>query len=210
MLDQWTIQWIRPPIEKTAILLNSKGIRPDQVTLAGFLIGLTAIPLLAWQCYVTSLVMILLNRIMDGIDGALARLQQPTDAGGFLDITLDFIFYSSVVLGFAVADPSRNAIAANFLLFSFVGTSASFLAYGIMAEKNCLTHPQFAYKSLYYLGGLAEGTETILFFTVSCLMPAYFPVLAFSFSFICMITTISRIWTGYKTIKSSANKVFIR
>ena len=107
MLDRWTTQWVRPLLETGAQTLSQKGIKPDQVTLTGFLAGMIAIPLLANQLYIPALIMILLNRVMDGLDGALARLNQPTDAGGFLDITLDFIFYSGVVLGFALADPAK-------------------------------------------------------------------------------------------------------
>lgn len=166
---------------------------------------MTSIPLLAAQYYLPALVMIALNRIMDGLDGALARLQKPTDAGGYLDITLDFIFYAGVVLGFALADPERNALSASLLVFSFMGTGSSFLAYAIMAEKRQLTHPHFSHKSLYYLGGLTEGTETLLVFILFCLLPERFPTLAQGFALLCLITTATRVWYGYWTIRCAEN-----
>jgi CDP-alcohol phosphatidyltransferase. len=74
---------------------------------------------LGW--YLAALVAIVLNRLLDGLDGALARLRGLTDAGGFLDIALDFLFYALVPFGFALAAPADNAIAAAWLLFAFMG-----------------------------------------------------------------------------------------
>ena len=203
MLDRWTTCWVKPPLNLLAKNLMKHGIRPDQVTFAGFLVGMLAIPLLAMELYGAALAVITLNRIMDGLDGALARLSEPSDAGGYLDITLDFIFYSGVVFGFALANPSDNAVVASLLIFTFMGTGASFLAYAIMAEKKGLTDLEFGHKSFYYMNGLAEGTETIVMFVLFCLFPELFPVLAGFFAFICILTTITRVWGGYQTIKKA-------
>jgi phosphatidylglycerophosphate synthase len=144
----------------------------------------------------------LLNRAADGLDGKVARLSAPTDAGGYLDITLDFIFYSAVVFGFALADPVNNSLAAAALIFSFIGTGSSFLAFGIMAERRQITNFRYPNKGLYYLDGLAEGTETLLFLILFCLFPQYFAVLAWIFTAICFISTFIRVISGYKTLSS--------
>ena len=201
MLDQWTTNWVRPPLIKGARRLQEKGLTADQLTMTGFVMGMTAIPLLALQLYIPALLVIVLNRLIDGLDGALARLTKPSDAGGFLDITLDFIFYSGVVLGFAYANPEQNSLAACLLVFSFMGTGASFLAYAIMAEKHALSHQPPIKKSLHYLSGLAEGTETIIIFILFCLLPEHFPQLATGFALICLLSTGIRIWDGYRIIK---------
>ncbi len=203
MLDCWTTQLISPPLRLLAKILKSRGITPDQVTFTGFLIGLLSIPLLAFQLYEFALIAILCNRIFDGIDGALARLGTPSDAGGYLDITLDFIFYSAVIFGFALADPTANALVACLLVLTFMGTGSSFLAYAIVAEKKNLADPNFSHKSFYYMNGLAEGTETIAMFVLFCLFPGYFPELALLFAVICILTTITRVWGGYQTIKKA-------
>ena len=203
MLDKWTTQWIRPPLRAIAQQLDKKGITANQITLTGFIIGLSAVPLLAFKLYSLALLAILCNRVMDGLDGALARLNNPTDAGGFLDITLDFIFYSAVVFGFALANPEQNALMACLLIFSFMGTGASFLAYAIMAEKHQLADPHFPHKSFYYLGGLAEGTETILLFVLFCLLPQYFVSLALFFAVICLSTAALRVWGGFRSIQNA-------
>jgi phosphatidylglycerophosphate synthase len=206
MLDKWAIKIINPILAKSAGLLKKGGVTPDQITILGFLIGLLALPALWYQYYYLALSTIAINRIMDGLDGALARLSKPTDAGGFLDITLDFIFYSAIVLGFGLANPDQNAIAAITLIFSFMGTGASFLAFAVMAAKQNITSIHYPQKSLYYLGGLTEGTETIAVFVLCCLLPEYFPIIAFGFAFLCGITTVLRLFAGYRTLKGIQTK----
>jgi phosphatidylglycerophosphate synthase len=171
------------------------------MTVAGFFLGLFAVLLIAAGYYLAGLVFLLLNRLADGLDGELARLDGPTDGGGFLDITLDFVFYALFPLGFALADPSRNALPAAVLVASFVGTGASFLAFAVQAQKRAIQSPDFAYKSFYYLNGLAEGTETIVCFALMCVMPSYFPVLARTFAVVCLITAVNRVVFGYRTLR---------
>ncbi|OOE75953.1 CDP-alcohol phosphatidyltransferase family protein [Salinivibrio sp. ML290] len=110
MLDRYAIAIIRWPLKQAAVQLTKWRVKPDTVTLSGFLIGLLAVPALALQIYWLALVFIIINRLFDGLDGALAREQGLTDAGGFLDITLAFIFYAAIPFGFALADPANNAI----------------------------------------------------------------------------------------------------
>lgn len=202
MLDRWTMPLTQRPLTTLARGVATLGVRPDQVTLAAFLVGMLALPLLAMEWYHTALAVILLNRLGDGLDGALARhLGHTSDAGGFIDIGLDFVFYAAVVLGFALADPPSNALPAAFLLFAFIGTGTSFLAFAIMATKHQLERPQFERKAFYYLHGLTEGTETVVAFVVFCLWPAHFAWLASVFALACLITTATRLWGGYRTLR---------
>lgn len=203
MLDRWTTVWIKGPLGRGARWLDARGISADQVTIAGFVIGMLAIPALAMGWFVPGLAFILINRVADGLDGALARIQTTTDAGGFLDIVLDFIFYSGVIVGFGLANPVENGLPAAVLIFSFVGTGSSFLAYAIMAERRGLVNITYPHKGFYYLGGLTEGTETILFFVVICFFPSAFVTLAWCFAALCLLTTATRVWGGYKTLTES-------
>jgi phosphatidylglycerophosphate synthase len=175
-------------------------VTADVVTLVGFIIGMLAVPAIIFGQYLLALCLILLNRLGDGLDGAIARETSPSDAGGFLDITLDFIFYSAIVFAFICAEPAQNAIAGSFLMLSFMGTGGSFLAFAIMAKKHGIDAPNYPQKSLHYMGGLAEGVETILVLSLFCLLPNYFVLIASVFAAICWLTTIIRIWVGYKTL----------
>ena len=136
------------------------------------------------------------------MDGAVARTAGTTDRGGFLDIVSDFIVYSAVVFGFALAQPDQ-ALAAAFLIFSFVGTGSSFLAFAVMAERRGLSTDRRGTKSLYYLGGLTEGTETIAVFVAMCLVPQAFGWIAWGFGALCWLTTAVRIIEGWRAFSGS-------
>ena len=185
---------MQPP----ARILAALGVTADQITLAGFATGCLVLPSLWSGATGLALIFILLNRLADGLDGALARLQGPTDRGAFLDIALDFVFYALVPLGFALMDPSRNALPAALLLASFVGTGSSFLAFSVIAGRQGITAKDYPGKGIAYLGGLTEGAETILFFVAICLWPTAFPLLACIFATAATITTIARWIMGWR------------
>ncbi|WP_201557048.1 CDP-alcohol phosphatidyltransferase family protein [Psychrobacter sp. 72-O-c] len=202
MLDKYITPIIKPLLTPVVKLLHKRAITADQLTVAGFLIGLLAVPLLALEYWYAALAAIALNRILDGLDGALARYaNQSSSAGGYLDITLDFLFYAAIPFGFILANPEQNAIAGSLLLATFIGTGSSFLAFAIAAEKFDIEKPQFKYKSFYYLNGLTEGTETIALFVAFCIWPQYFALLATLFAIACIITIFTRIYGGYHTLK---------
>lgn len=206
MLDRFITPVIKHMLKPIVLLLDKKQVQPDQLTLIGFVVGMLAVPFLAIQAWYVGLFFIVLNRIIDGLDGALARHQKhTTPAGGYLDICLDFLFYAAIPLGFALASPNENALAAAVLLTVFIGTGSSFLAFAIPAEKLHLPRPQFAHKSFYFLNGLTEGTETIAFFVAFCLWPAYFSELAYTFAFLGAITIFTRIHGGYNTLKNHSS-----
>jgi len=198
MLDNFAQRLIEPVLTRAAQRLVRLKVTANQLTLVGFAIGLLAAVLIAQRAYGAGLVLLLLSRLCDGLDGAVARQTQPTDRGAFLDITLDFIFYAAVVLAFAFADPAANALAAAALLAGFMGTGSSFLAFAVMAAKRQMSKPMSSEKSFYFLGGLTEGTETLGFFVAMCLWPAQFALLAWVFAGLCVVTTIARVGWGYK------------
>jgi len=201
MLDASLRRLIDPPLERLAGPLAARGLSANAVTLIGFAFGLCAMAAIALQAYLLGLGLLLVNRLCDGLDGALARRLGLSDLGGFLDIVLDFIVYSGVPLAFALADPARNGLAAAFLIFSFVGTGTSFLAFAIMAAKRGLATELRGRKSLYYLGGLTEGTETIAAFVLACLLPGWFPAIAYVFGGLCWLTTTTRITVAWQTLR---------
>ncbi|MGF1750371.1 MULTISPECIES: CDP-alcohol phosphatidyltransferase family protein [Vibrio] len=205
MLDRLSIKVIRWPLSKSAEALNQFDITANQITLFGFALGCLAFPALVLEQYTVALMFILLNRICDGLDGALARIQGISDAGGFLDISLDFLFYSLIPFGFVIANPESNAIAGAFLIFSFIGTGSSFLAFAVMAGKQGIENPVYQHKSLYYMSGLTEGTETIACFVLFCLFPQHFAIIAYVFGCACWFTTFTRIYSGFHTLKAAKN-----
>ncbi len=200
MLDPYATALIRRPVTATARLLARWGLSANSITLAGFALGIFAAFLIANELYLTGAATLFGSRLLDALDGAVARLGQPTDAGGFLDITLDFLFYASIPLAFALADPSRNALAAAVLLAAFMGTSTSFLAFAALAAKRGLNSTAYPDKSIYFLGGLTEATETLACFAAMCLWPQHFAALAYGFASLCAVTIATRIWWGWRAL----------
>ena len=201
MLDQWSLKIVAPMLRGSAEYLYDKGVKANQVTITGFFVGMSVLLLLSFELYYLAIAAIVFNRVCDGLDGAIARQAGASDAGAFLDIVLDFIFYAAVVFGFALANPEQNALAAAFLLFSFMGTGSSFLAFAILAQKRSIPNMQYPNKGFYYLGGLAEGTETIIFLVLICLFSQWFCYLAIGFGLVCWITTITRVVGGYYSLQ---------
>lgn len=191
----------RAAMQPPAAILAARGVSADVISVAGFGIGLLAVPALALGWWAAALLLIAANRIMDGLDGAVARINGPTDRGAFLDIALDFVFYALVPVGFALHDPAANALPAAILIAAFVGTGSSFLAFAAIAARRGNRAANFPTKGIYYLGGLTEGFETIALFLAMCLFPASFPVLAWIFAAACGITTVLRWhqgWTAFR------------
>lgn len=198
MLDPYATALIRRPVTAAARQLARWGLSANSITLAGFALGIFAAFLIANQLYLTGAATLFGSRLLDALDGAVARQGQPTDAGGFLDITLDFLFYASIPLAFALANPTRNALAAAVLLAAFMGTSTSFLAFAALAAKRGMSSTAYPDKSIYFLGGLTEATETLACFAAMCLWPQHFAVLAYGFAALCAVTIATRIWWGWR------------
>lgn len=193
MFDPAMRPLVGPPLERAGTWLAARRVSANAVTLTGLAIGLLVLPSLAYQQYEAALVVILANRLCDGLDGAIARRTGPTAFGGYLDIVCDAVFYAAVPLGFALADP-RNGPWAALLLATFVCTMTSFLGRAIVAAKRGeVDDGARGRKSFFYAAGIIEGTETIAAFVVFCLLPSHFPLFAGIFSALCLWTVVARV-----------------
>jgi phosphatidylglycerophosphate synthase len=198
MLDGMMRRLIDPPLDRLGRGLAARGVAPDAVTLAGLALGLLSAAVIALGAPGWALVPLALSRLADGLDGAVARAGAKTDFGGYLDITSDFLFYGAVPLGFVLMDPGANGAAGAWLLTSFYANGASFLGFAILAERRRMETRARGVKSLYFTGGLLEGTETIAFFVALCLWPGWFAPLAWAFGALCFVTAVSRVLLARK------------
>jgi phosphatidylglycerophosphate synthase len=201
MLDRYIVPLIKPVADRMAHGLVRAGVSADHVTVFGFGLGMGAAFFIAIQAYLLGAVFILVSRLCDALDGAVARQTQATDAGGYLDITLDFLFYASIPLAFALANPHANALPAAVLLAAFIGTASSFLAFAALAAKRGMTSMDYPHKSFYFLGGLTEATETLVCFIAMCLWPRHFAPLAYLFTALCCVTIATRVYGGWRSLK---------
>lgn len=192
MLDAPIQRLIARPLDAAGLALARAHVSANAVTLFGAFLAIPLVGALATRSYGLALVLLALNRIVDGLDGAVARATRRSALGGYLDIVADYVFYAGVPLGFALAVPSDNALAAAALLASFLLTCSSFLAYAALAAQQGLKIEPERPKSFLYSRGLMEGTETIAFFVAMILRPSHFVTFAWIFAALCALTAVQR------------------
>ena len=202
MLDQKFNLFFRPVLTKFATILLKHQISPNQITLFSFILGIFCFIFLSLGLIYIALLFFLLNRIFDGVDGALARLKEPTDLGGFYDIISDFLIYALLPFGFILFD-NNNFLSMSLLLTSFIGTCSTFLTTAWIFEKKKIKIEQLSQKSFFYSEGLIEGTETIILFIFMFLFYEVANFIAWIFAILCFITSITRIIKVSKILNSS-------
>jgi phosphatidylglycerophosphate synthase len=191
MFDARLRPLIDPFLDRMGARLARVGASANQVSLAGAALGALAGAAIGFGQPLAGLGLVLASRLLDGLDGAIARVRGPTDFGGYLDILCDYVFYLAVPLGFGFAAPG-NLPFALLLVASFTLTAVSFLAYAALAARRGLETRAHGLKSFFYSTGLAEGAETLMAFVLMCLWPAGFPVIALIFAGLCLLTVIQR------------------
>ena len=191
MFDARLRPLIDPPLNRAGRLLAGAGVTANGLTFTGLALGLAGAAAIAFGHLGWGLALILANRLLDGLDGAVARVRGPSDLGGYFDIVADFAFYVSVPLGFGVLSPA-NTLPALVLVASFVLTGVSFLAFAVIAAKRGEETQAHGRKSFFYSTGLAEGAETIAVFIAMCLFPAWFGVMAYAYAGLCALTVFQR------------------
>ena len=199
MFDRQIQKHIHRPLQYIAKLFL-KFISPNYMTLIGFSFGVLMCFFIIIDQYLIAMIFLFLNRLSDGLDGAMARLQTPTPLGGYLDIVLDFLIYGGFVLSFGITE-QNNTFLSMILLFCYIGTGSTFLAKAAILPS--LTNQNLNEeipKSFHYAVGLVEGTETIIFMFLCLLFPGLFIYLASIFALLCLITIVFRIIVFYKEL----------
>ena len=203
MFDRPIQKIIQYPLKLIARYLL-KYTKPDHITFVGFIFGILMCACIYLQFFKIALVFLILNRISDGVDGAMARLTSPSPRGGYLDIVADFIIYAGFVLSYGLSSPDKLIVSA-LLLFSFIGTGTTFLAraaiqHQIHQYSHSNNQENEINKSFHYASGLIEGTETIIFMILCLIFPSYFNFIGLAFFILCIITIVSRIYVCYKEL----------
>lgn len=212
MFDAALRRRLESPLDRVAAGLDRAWVSPDGLTVAGLVLGLGSAGLAAAQLWWWALAAWLVSRALDGLDGPLARRRGAgggTAAGGFLDITADFLVYGATVLGVAVgvtqggADPGAWLPFAAVLVAYYVNGTA-FLAFSSIAERT--GHRIDDGRSLSFLGGLAEGAETIAVHALWLVLPAHAPLVAAVWAVVVGVGAVHRMLTGYRLLRSPAHE----
>ena len=191
MFDPIFARVLRAPLIRGAEALSERRLTATQVTLAGFAAGVLCAAAVASGFYFIGLLFLVVNRIADGIDGALARLTEPTDFGAYLDMVLDFVIFTAVAGSFAAAKP-EHAVPAVVLVSSLMGVAATFLGFAVIAGRRGMIAEQRD-KPFTLAGGIVETSEITVFLLVVLIWPTVFPTAAWIFAAACGITMGQRI-----------------
>lgn len=200
MLDVRGRQLLAGPLERLAAVADRAGLSSLQVTATGLLLGLASAGAAALRWWPAALALWLLSRLADGVDGPLARRQWPGDAGagGLLDICADFLVYGTTVLGVAYgAGGSRWPYLLVLLAYYLNGTA--FLAFSSLAERTGRQRDDG--RSLSFLGGLAEGTETIAVHSAWLIFHTAAGAIALVWGIVVLIGALARVGAGYRALR---------
>ena len=200
MIDKKINKYTDSYLNQIANVLYRKGIDANWLTILGLIIAFLCFIVLSYGSFYLGLILILINRFLDGLDGSLARLSKPRKFGAFLDITSDFVFYALIPLGFAVFSPYENALPTAFLLAAFYVNGSSFLTEAIILEKYNFKIDRKG-KGFFYSFGLIEGFETICFFLFICCFPNLYGYAAYIFFGLTILTHAIRVFRAFKRLR---------
>lgn len=204
MLDVTARRLLAPWLERVAAVLDRAGISPLALTGAGFASGIAACLTAASGRWDFALALWLTNRLLDGLDGPVARRRGATELGGFLDLVADFTVYGGFVVAVAYAVPEAR-LAGIVLLGTYYVSGTAFLALSSVLERRAHDglDGEVAQdgRSLRFVGGLAEGAETVVVYSLICLLPAYAGGLAWTFAAAVAITAGQRVYIAVRILR---------
>jgi len=213
MMDAPLRRILTKPLNGIASVLDVRWITPDRLTMAGLAVGVSSAVFAAVQWWPLAVIAWLVSRLFDGLDGTLARRRRShalddsdshSEAGGFLDIVADFVVYGATVLGVAIGATSAfGAPWWPFLLvmFSYYLNGAAFLAFSSIAERTGRTTTVSDNRSLFFLGRIAEGGETILVHSLWLVLPFFAWQIAVVWSAFVLASAIQRMVVGYRLLR---------
>ena len=204
MLDAPARRVLAPPLNIVGTRLADAGVSPTVLTAAGWLVGVGACVAAAFAAWPLALVLWLGNRCLDGLDGPVARRLGPTERGGFLDIVADFTVYAGFVVGVAVAVPDAR-LACVVLLSAYYASGTAFLALSSLLERSGRPGELADGRSLRFVGGLAEGTETVLAYVAICLLPGHAGTIAWVFAAMVGVTAVQRVIAGVTMLRANTS-----
>jgi len=195
------------PLDGIVRVLDRPSINPNMLTFAGLAVGLAAAASASQALWLVALVLWLGSRVLDGLDGALARRRAMggSAAGGFLDIMADFTVYGSFVIGVGIGS-GQSLLPFLVVLLAYYLNGSALLAFSSIAERSGKRSDDG--RSLSFLGGLAEGTETIVVHSLWCIFPSHAGAIAWAWAAVVLISAIQRTIGGFRSLRESESGEF--
>ncbi|SHG75773.1 CDP-diacylglycerol--glycerol-3-phosphate 3-phosphatidyltransferase [Thermosyntropha lipolytica DSM 11003] len=185
MLDTYGRKYINPLIDFLARKLIQKNIKPDHITIAALITGLSCFFFILAGQNLIAFFLLWLSGLLDTLDGAAARqIGKPTAWGTFLDITFDRLVEAGIILALAVKNPS-SLLVLLVLTITILLSMTIFLTVGALARQKGI-------KSFYYQAGLMERTEGFILFSLMLLFPSHLTLITCIFAALIGITILQR------------------
>lgn len=197
MLDRAARAAYRPMMHRVAARVADAGVTPGAITATGLLVGIAACAAVAAEQWTLALALWLGNRALDGLDGAVARVNGPSDLGGMLDFLADFVIYGGFIVAVVIADPATG-LAASFLLATYLLNNVALLSFASLIERRGLGLGDE--RSLRLTTGLTEGTETVIAYSAICLWPSHSATIMWVFGGMVVFTVAQRIAQAARTL----------
>eukprot|EP01125_Pyxidicula_operculata_P020421 TRINITY_DN7537_c0_g1_i1.p1 TRINITY_DN7537_c0_g1~~TRINITY_DN7537_c0_g1_i1.p1 ORF type:complete len:202 (+),score=10.45 TRINITY_DN7537_c0_g1_i1:47-652(+) len=176
---------------------------PITISYMGLGVGMMCGWALMYNCTYTALFLWALNRLLDNLDGAVARKRNLcTDLGGHLDIVFDFYIYCAVPICIAIANPSQELYIVTSLLISSYTVNAVSLFHlaSILEKKGEGAKSKGEVTTITMPTSLIEGGETGVMYTLFIVLPGHSLVLFSAFFVLVFITTVHRLHWASKTL----------
>ena len=206
VFDRWLRrhkdEWLRP------LARRMFGSPPNAITLAALVVGLAAAAGAWAQWYRTALALWLLNRLLDGLDGLVAREHgRQTDFGGYLDIMGDFVVYAALPLGLYLGAPlAENALSLLALFATFYVNAASWMYLSAILEKRRAgAEVRGEVTAVTMPSGLIGGTETIVFYSAFLIWPGRMAGLFALMACLVVVGVLQRLWWARRSLGPSTD-----
>lgn len=180
----------------TPVANTLRSVHPTTVTLAALGVGLLAGLAIWQQAYGLGVALWTINRVLDGLDGTVARVQhKQSDLGGYIDILSDTVIYALIPIALVLSSPSTAGwLSLAVLLSSFYLNGASWIYLAALLEKrNQGSAARGELTTITMPSGLIEGAETILFYTLFLLLPGVAVVLFWTMALLVLVTIGQRL-----------------
>lgn len=197
MLDAALRSALGPALDGGARRLDRMGLGAGMLTSLGLVLGIACSVAAALAAWAPALVLWLVNRTLDGLDGPLARIRGATDLGGMLDFLSDCVVYAGFPIGVAIAT-SDARIAVCFLLGTYLLNNVALLSFSSILERRRIALGDE--RSLRFTTGLTEGTETIACYSLVCVVPDHAGTIFWVFGGLVLVTVGQRILLAYRTL----------
>ncbi len=186
-------------VETFAEFLNKKHISANMLTSLGLGFAILGLNFLAMENYFLAFLCLVLNRLCDVLDGAVARFSHISAFGIFFDIFADYAAAALLIWGFILGNEAQNAAAGAFYLVGLNLSGVALLALSAISKQDYEALNKTPFKVC--LWGAVQNADIFTALTLMCLLPFWFMPIAIFFGLLLFGKTLLILSGAYWTLK---------